>query len=105
MRHFLPDNDFESEMRDDPDFRDGLRAVAEDVKRTADALARSVGAPWMARQGHATVEVGEDAEGVYVANTDHGGHLMEYGSRNNPPHAPLRQGARAAGLQVDEQQQ
>jgi hypothetical protein len=29
-------------------------------------------------------------------------HLVEYGSVNNPPYAPLRRGTRAAGLRLDE---
>lgn len=100
---FIPNKDFDRELEDQREAREGLKRVAEDVKRGAEALARSVGAPWMPRSGHETIEVGEDAEGVYVANTDHGGHLMEFGGKNNPPHAPLRQGARSAGLRVDEQ--
>lgn len=103
MRLFQRNRDFEQELQDQADYNDGLRAVGENVKRTADAIARSVGAPWMPRRGHETIEVGEDVDGVYVANTDHAGHLMEYGSVNNPPHAPLRQGARSAGLRIEEE--
>lgn len=33
-----------------------------------------------------------------VGNTDIAAHLIEYGSKNNPPYAPLRRGVTAAGL-------
>jgi secreted PhoX family phosphatase len=102
MKAVIPNPRFAAEAKKSPEIRKGLRDVAEDVKRFAEAAAISIGAPWMARSGHELIEVGEDDEGVYVANTDHGGHLQEYGSRNNPPHAPLRQGAQSAGLRVDE---
>lgn len=29
-------------------------------------------------------------------------HLVEYGSRNNPPYAPVRRGVRAAGLRFED---
>lgn len=102
MRAFFPNKGFEAEVKDSDDYREGLRAVAEDIKRHADPAAEAVGAPWMPREGHETIEVGEDADGVYVANTDHAGHLQEWGSVNNPPHAVLRASARAAGLDVEE---
>lgn len=76
--------------------------MAEDIKRNAEAEAEAIGAPWMPRAGHDTIEVGEDEDGVYVANTDHGGHLMEWGSHNNPPHGVLRNAARSAGLNLTE---
>jgi hypothetical protein len=102
MRPFVPNPNFKAEVEGQDEHSEGLKQVAESVKRYAEATARSVGAPWMPRSGHDTIEIGEDADGVYVANTDYGGHLMEYGGKNNPPHAPLRQGAQSAGLRVDE---
>lgn len=102
MKVFIPNKGFVAEISSQDDYREGLRAVAEDIKRHADPAAEAVGAPWMERKGHETIEVGEDADGVYVANTDHAGHLIEWGSKNNPPHAVLRSSARAAGLDVDE---
>lgn len=102
MKTFLPNPGFAKAVKASGDYREGVRSIAEEVKRLAEAAAVSIGAPWMARSGHELIEVGEDDQGVYVANTDHAGHLQEYGSRNNPPHAPLRQGAMSAGLRVDE---
>lgn len=37
-----------------------------------------------------------------VETTDPFGHIIEFGSVNNPPYAPLRTGVRAAGLRLDE---
>lgn len=37
-----------------------------------------------------------------VGNTDFAGHMVEWGSQNNPPYAPLRRGVRAAGLRLSE---
>ena len=39
-----------------------------------------------------------------IETTDSFGHLIEFGSANNPPYAPLRTGVRAAGLRLDESQ-
>jgi hypothetical protein len=98
--HYAPNPNFEEEMQEA--LKPALLAAAEDIKRHADPAAEAVGAPWMERKGHETIEVGEDADGVYVANTDYAGHLIEWGSVNNPPHAVLRSSARAAGLRLEE---
>lgn len=103
MSAFIPNPGFAEEFRDEPDTREGLRESAEAIKAHADPIVRSIGAPWMGRRGeHETIVVFDDANGVYVVNTDHAGHLMEFGSQNNPPHAPLRRAARAAGAEVVE---
>lgn len=99
---FIPNPDFPEEMAADEEFSDGLAAAAEGVRVAVEAAARDAGAPWMPRKGHDTIEVQVTDEGVYVVNTDHGGHLMEWGSIRNPPLAPLRRGASAAGLRVEE---
>jgi hypothetical protein len=39
---------------------------------------------------------------VYLRTNDFAGHMVEFGSVNNPPYAPLRKGVRAAGLRLDE---
>lgn len=102
MSLFVPNKKLPADLAKTAEYRAGLKDGAENVKRAAEAAAKAVGAPWMPRSGHETIEVTEEGDEVYVVNTDHGGHLMEYGSKNNPPHAPLRQGARSAGLTVDE---
>lgn len=82
----------------DPRFRAGLRTEAAQVQRHAQATVHSV----MPASRNPSIEVQEDAEGVAVVNTDHGAHIDEYGSINNPPYAPLRRAVRAAGLRLDE---
>lgn len=103
-RVFVPNPNFAEEFEASQDSQEGKRAAAEEIKRHAEPMARAVGAPWMPRSGHETIEVVEEEGEVYVVNTDHAAHLQEYGSVNNPPHAPLRRGARAAGLDVAEEQ-
>jgi hypothetical protein len=40
------------------------------------------------------------ARGYRVGNTDFAAHIVEWGSVNNPPYAPLRRGVQAAGLHL-----
>lgn len=103
MRFFVPNPRFADEIKGQDEYREGLQEIAGEVKRQAEPIQRQASGPWIPRKGQSEqVAVGEDSDGVYVALTEHGGHLIEYGSKNNPPHAPLRRGARAAGLEVDE---
>lgn len=98
---FLPNPKFSEEFLSEPTTRAGMREAGEEIKRHADPMVRSIQAPWMGRRSSGeTIAVVEDDEGVYVVNTDHAGHLMEWGGANNPPHAPLRRAARAAGADV-----
>lgn len=48
------------------------------------------------------MEVSETPEGIRVANTNYGAAIEEWGSVTSPPYAPLRRGARAAGLNLHE---
>jgi hypothetical protein len=96
---FVRNRSFEREL-----VRARLRAVVEtDVKPKVEALAQQAQAPWMQRQGQPLIVVEQDGDEVSLVNTDHAAHLTEWGSKNNPPHAPLRRGVRAAGLRLDEQ--
>ena len=101
-RAFIPNPAFPKQIEAEDEYREGVAKVAEDVKGQAEPMLRSIGAPWMPRKNHDLLEVQDDGQNVYLVNTDHGGHLQEYGSKNNPPHAPLRRAAMAAGLEVDE---
>jgi hypothetical protein len=100
---FRPNFGFERDMKRDPKYRAALRVRVEAtavpaVKRLADAA----GSPWMPRGGRA-ITTEQDGDTVYIVNTDFGGHLVEWGSANNPAHAPLRRGVRAAGLRLREE--
>lgn len=91
---------FEPQVRAGIDLRRALAAHAEEAAREAGRIAAAAGAPWMPRHRGDVVTVDESGTEVRVVNTDHGAHLQEFGSRNNPPHAPLRRGARAAGMRL-----
>jgi hypothetical protein len=100
---FKPNPSFEREIAAEEETKAGLARAAEPARANAENFARQAGAPWMARSGHQTVEIEVDDQGVALVNTDYAGHLQEYGSTNNPPHAPLRRGALAAGFEVVEE--
>ena len=98
---FKKNPNFAEEMKGQHDHREALRAAAEEVAARASGFAAQAHAPWMKRQAE-TIEVMTDAEGVYVINTDYAGHLLEWGSKNNPPHAILRRAVQASGLNFKE---
>jgi GH18 family chitinase len=100
VSRFVPNRQFEDEMRQQSEHRQALEEAAESVQQYASQYADQAGAPWMRRQSEAIV-VSTDGEEVAVVNTDYAGHLMEWGSRNNAAHAPLRRAVRAAGLHFE----
>lgn len=100
MDKYRPDRTLDEHLMLDPDFWAGIAQAAKPAQEMAAMLARQAGSPWMPRRGADTIVLDVSTDGVRLVNTDHGGHLMEWGSRNNPPHAPLRRGVRAAGLHL-----
>lgn len=70
------------------------KAVKAEVQRIAPA-----GGP--ARGYRESITVDQHAE-TKVGSTDPFAHLIEYGSVNNPPYAPLRRAVRNLGLKVKE---
>lgn len=94
----------QADLEQQPDFRRALLDAGAEAKARANEIAESIGAGWMPRKGgtRETVVLQPTDDGARLVNTDHGGHLMEWGSKNNPPHAPLRRGVRAAGLRLEE---
>lgn len=78
-----------------------LEATANEVADHANTLARQAQEPWMKRQAQ-TIVVQQDESVTAVINTDYAAHLVEFGSKNNPAHAPLRRAVRAAGLHLRE---
>jgi hypothetical protein len=75
-----------------------LLPAAQKAADRATGLAHSA----MPRKGHRPIEVGEVDGDVAIVNTNHGGHLEEFGLAYTPEYAPLRRGARAAGLDLRE---
>lgn len=98
---FVLNRRFQQEIRSEREYREALEQAAEAVSEQASRFAQQAHAPWMRRQGK-TIEVSTSGDSVSVVNTDYAGHLMEWGSKNNPAHAPLRRGVRAAGLALRE---
>lgn len=43
-------------------------------------------------------------DGATITSSDPFAHLVEWGSVNNPPYAPMRRGILAAGLRLDQSQ-
>jgi hypothetical protein len=94
---------FTRQLARQPKLRNAISDAAEEVASRAEAIAEGAGAPWMPRKGSGrrTFVVDKGGDTVRVVNIDHAGHLQEWGSKNNPPHSPLRRAVRAAGLRFD----
>lgn len=92
-----PNPNMISELQRNPQVRQGLREMAEELRDTVEPNAKAI----MPRKGHRLVEVVEQGDTVYVSMTAHGAHLDEFGSRNNPPYAPMRTGISALGLRLE----
>ncbi len=98
MAKFVPDPSFDEKLQSDPMYRAALKAAAE----PAAAAARNTAHAIMPSKRGRDITVVVDGKRVLVSNPDHGAHLDEWGSKNNPPYAPLRRGVRAAGLKFKE---
>lgn len=99
----IPNPELAAELGRDPRYQHALSEAAGEVRDAAERLAPRGPDP---RGGHVAdhIRVVEEDGEVRVAIRDPFGHLVEWGSRNNPPYAPLRRGVQAAGLRFREQQ-
>ena len=82
---------------------EALAAVAGQVKTEAEHMMPRGSDE---RRGHMADKfyIGTEGQQVFVSNADRWFyHLAEFGSANNPPYAPLRRGARAAGCRLVEE--
>lgn len=105
MSRFRRNAGLEHELRATSEFRRELARAAEPARARAEGFAKAASGPWLPRRGsgtNQTIVVDISADGVRLVNLDHAAHLLEWGSANNPPHAPLRRGVRAAGLRLEE---
>lgn len=96
---FVPNPDFLSELQADPEYVEALTEVADDIRAEALQIKHRI----MSRRGFEGVMTVVDGSEVYVTNTDHGAHLDEWGSVNNPPYAPMRTAVNAAGFRLKEE--
>lgn len=105
---FVPNRNFIREIVKDPEYRDNMRAKAEEIRDDAAAL---MPRGEDERLGHLAdkFEAGEDEYGAWVGNSETTPtknpditvyHLAEFGSVKNPPYAPLRKAAIRAGLDL-----
>jgi hypothetical protein len=100
MSTFRPNPAFESEA--EAEIRPAKVAKAREA---ASAARKLVPRGDDARRGHVAERIREREVGGEVQMAiDHEsfGHLVEFGGPNNFPFAPLRRGARAVGLRLDE---
>lgn len=79
------------------EYRQGMAKIAEDLANTVRSQAPAKTGRY--RDSIKTFDTGTQQG---VAAHDVAAHLIEFGSVNNPPFAPIRRGIRAAGLRLDE---
>ena len=94
---FKPNRNFERQMQESPGMRAELVRNAEKAKRAAIASVNRDSGDYQQR-----FEIVATGDGVVLANTDFAAHIIEWGSVENPPQAPIRRGVRAAGMRLDE---
>lgn len=99
-RSSQPNLNLAREIERSPEYRAAIGEIAADVK---DSVERQSPIGETGDYIHSIVVIprGPSAR-PKVATRDPFGHLVEWGSQNNPPYAPLRRGVRAAGLRLDE---
>lgn len=90
---FRPNPRFHAELQKDPQVRDELAKVAN----VAAGQVKSI-----TPHAPGSVTVSDQGDTVTLGSDDPFFHLVEWGSVNNPPYAPLRRGIRAAGLRLEE---
>ena len=90
---FQPNPELKRELGRDPRVRQILNGHAEEALTAAQAIAagfRNTGA----------YEQSLAVRGATLLTTDFAGHMVEFGSVNNPPYAPLRRAAEQVGAKV-----
>jgi hypothetical protein len=95
---FKPNRRFEDQIARETGPKMALRKRAQVAKRFAIGAAPHGKTDNYAR----SIDVVERNGKVYLRTNDFAGHMVEFGSVNNPPYAPLRKGVRAAGLRLNE---
>lgn len=88
---YIPDGDFEKDLAEDEEVQKFLAEVAGEALVASQSVARSIG-------GTGDYETSLETDGPRLLTTDEAGHIIEYGSSDTPPHAPLRRGVEMIGL-------
>ena len=94
---WVPNRNLERELAASVGVRVELETAADRIVRAAKSAA-----PTNSGGYRDTIKTGADGGTVYVYTDDIAGHLIEWGSVNNPPYAPLRRGVRAAGFRYED---
>lgn len=93
---YVPNPKFKRELDREPGVKRELADRADD----AEVVARSIG---LSLGGTGAYASSIASPGGRLLTTDPAGHLIEWGSVNNPPYAPLRRAVQATGAHyVDE---
>jgi hypothetical protein len=95
---FIPNPAFDAEFQREALTRLGMVRVAEELKLVVETIA-PVGPTGDYKN---SIEAGEDAISAFVTTKDFAGHIVEWGSVNNPPYAPIRRAVIEAGLTLHE---
>lgn len=96
-RIYIPNPLFFAQLKAQREHQEGMAELGEQL---ADA-ARDV-APERTGAYKDSISVAQSGGRTAVLTTDFAGHIVEFGSRNNPAFAPLRSGARKAGFRLEE---
>lgn len=102
---FKPNPRFADELKQQSDYGKAMRSIANRVKTVAKAVSPKRSGGYSRR--FEVIEVFVLRDGVRVpvtmlVNHDIAAHMIEWGSKNNPPYAPLRRAVRAAGHRLEE---
>lgn len=98
MRTFIPNPNFINELAKETPQVEAFTEAAEKSAVEANKIRHHI----MPQKKDPAVEVQVEGFRVFMVNTDFGGHLDEWGSKNNPAYAPLRNGVRNAGYPLEE---
>lgn len=90
---FIPNKNLANELEQESEYRSGLAKAAAPAVTAAKNFA-----PVRTGAYRDSIRIVEQGRKVFLSAFDFKAWWIENGSANNPPSAPLRRGARAAGL-------
>lgn len=97
---FIPNPNFISDLVTERPYKEAMREAAQTAADEANKVQHFI---MPAKGGKAEIAPAEIDGEMYLVNFNHGGHIDEWGSKNNPPYAPLRTGVRRAGFDLIEE--
>jgi hypothetical protein len=94
---FKANENFEKELIEEGDYLSGLASLLTGAIGVVRAMS-----PVASGKFRDSIEVEIVDDEVRLGSGDPVAHIVEWGSVNNPPYAPIRRGVRAVGLRLDE---